>query len=236
MAECVNCAVTLKFNNTPNLRAGKLSTGETLCFGCFSKLSSTVSPRGIKKLTADDAVAKLKTINANMDRIKEQIKGLGLSKLSSLLGRNEIAELPNLVSPSENIIGVVQGSYNKGAGLLVATDKRLLFVDKGMVSLKTEDFPISKINSIQFEAGYAFATIKIATAGNVAAITNVDKADGKNFVDTARYIMDAPPPQPVSQAAPLDIAEQLQKFAALKEQGILSEEEFNTQKKKLLGL
>lgn len=38
----------------------------------------------------------------------------------------------------------------------------------------------------------------------------------------------------VQQAAPLDLADQLTKLAALREQGILTDEEFNAQKAKLL--
>ena len=41
-------------------------------------------------------------------------------------------------------------------------------------------------------------------------------------------------PQP--PAAPVDVAEELQKFAALRDQGILTEEEFSAQKARLLSL
>ena len=40
----------------------------------------------------------------------------------------------------------------------------------------------------------------------------------------------------ISHAPQIDIADQLQKLANLKAQGILTEEEFTAQKKKLLGL
>ena len=39
-----------------------------------------------------------------------------------------------------------------------------------------------------------------------------------------------------SQASSIDIADQIKKLAELKTQGILTEEEFVAQKKKLLGL
>lgn len=40
---------------------------------------------------------------------------------------------------------------------------------------------------------------------------------------------------PAPAAEPVDVAEQLQKLAALKEQGVLTDEEFAAQKAKLLG-
>jgi hypothetical protein len=46
----------------------------------------------------------------------------------------------------------------------------------------------------------------------------------------------APPPAAAAPAAPsVDVVEQLQKLAALKDQGILTEEEFADQKRKLLA-
>jgi hypothetical protein len=45
----------------------------------------------------------------------------------------------------------------------------------------------------------------------------------------------APPPQAPAPAASVDVVEQLQKLAALKDQGILTEEEFAEQKRKLLA-
>jgi hypothetical protein len=45
----------------------------------------------------------------------------------------------------------------------------------------------------------------------------------------------APAPAPAAPAQPDDIAE-LQKYAALKEQGVITEEEFAAKKKQILGI
>jgi hypothetical protein len=45
----------------------------------------------------------------------------------------------------------------------------------------------------------------------------------------------AAPPQPAPPGGGVDVVEQLQKLAALKDQGILTEEEFAEQKRKLLA-
>jgi hypothetical protein len=44
-----------------------------------------------------------------------------------------------------------------------------------------------------------------------------------------------PPPAPVAAAAPPDLVSQLKELAALKEQGVLTDEEFATQKARLLA-
>ena len=61
------------------------------------------------------------------------------------VGRREVKELPKILWDDEQVLDLVQGFYNNGTGILVATQKRLLFVDKGMLGgLKVEDFPLDK--------------------------------------------------------------------------------------------
>lgn len=64
----------------------------------------------------------------DLEQIKTSIRNIdGASKL---LGRKEIKELPSILWEDENIERLVQGFYNGGLGILVATNKRLIFVDK----------------------------------------------------------------------------------------------------------
>jgi hypothetical protein len=89
--------------------------------------------------------------------------------------------------------------------------------------------------------------LTIFTSGNKAIIDNVVKAKVRVFGDAVRAKISAPKAAPTSQPvinvhsipAPqenVNVAEQLERLAKLKEQGILTEEEFAGQKKKLLGL
>lgn len=71
--------------------------------------------------------------NTRLDEIKNQIQELKLSGVSNFLGRREIKELPNILAPAEIIDNIAQGTYNNGQGILVSTNRRLLFVDKGML-------------------------------------------------------------------------------------------------------
>ena len=55
--------------------------------------------------------------------------------------RREVKELPKILWDDEEVLDLVQGFYNNGTGILVATQKRLLFVDKGLLGgLKVEFF------------------------------------------------------------------------------------------------
>lgn len=172
------------------------------------------------------------------EEVKTQIRNLNYG--SKLLGYKEIKELPDILWENENIEKLVQGMYNGGQGILVATNKRLVFVDKGLIfGLKVEDFPYEKITSIQYKTGLVLGKITIFASGNKADIENVDKKQTRNFAEYVRAKITkttdhATKSMSSSNTSSLDIADQIKKLADLRDSGILTEEEFITQKEKLL--
>ncbi len=80
-----------------------------------------------------------------------------------------------------------QRAYQGGFGLLVATNQRLIFVDKGLIyGIRAEDFPCEKITSIEYQAGILFGDITIHASGNRARIEQVDKRQAAAFADFVR--------------------------------------------------
>jgi len=175
----------------------------------------------------------LEEIQANMKQ---------LDSCSKFFGRKEIKELPHILWDDELLEHIVQGSYNNGNGILVATNKRLIFIDKGLMwGLKVEDFPYDKISSIQYETGLLLADITIFSSGNKADIKNVPNDQCRNFCEYVRArISSIKNPANIANeentsAQKPDFIANLERLAALKSQGILSEDEFNIAKKKLLS-
>jgi len=130
-----------------------------------------------------------------------------LSKITSLTkalagSKKEFAELPNLLDSTEAVqsitparrtvtagASVASSGALMGSGLLVATDKRLLFVNKKMFSTDTTDYYISKINSISFEKKLLLSNILITFSGEKMAFSVEDKEAGQHFVDTVRHLI-----------------------------------------------
>lgn len=161
------------------------------------------------------------------------------------LGKAEIKELPSILWENELPEMVIQGLYKNGNGILVCTNSRLIFVHKGLMSLKVEDFPLKSISSIQYETGMLMGKVTIFASGNRADIKNVDKNFVRGFAEYVRAkISDDVKPEPTTDPAsvattvPADdqIIAQLERLAALKEKGILTDEEFAAQKVRILGL
>ena len=108
-----------------------------------------------------------------LEEIKSQISNIDGG--SKFFGFKEIKELPNILWEDEVVECLVQGVYGNGMGILCSTNKRLVFVDKGMLyGLKVEDFPYAKITSIQYETGMLMGKITIFASGNKADIDHID--------------------------------------------------------------
>ena len=64
---------------------------------------------------------------------------------------------------------------------------------------------------------------------------NQQVVDFKNAVETIMSSMRQPAPPPLPARAPVSLPDEIRKLAELKQQGLLSDEEFEAAKKKLLG-
>jgi hypothetical protein len=80
------------------------------------------------------------------------------------------------------------GTYGKGTGLVVLTDRRLLFVQDGVMSKTTEDFPMEKVSSVEWTSGMMLGSIVIFASGNKSEIKNVNKDDGKGELRDAGVV------------------------------------------------
>jgi len=171
-----------------------------------------------------------------LDEIKNQIGAI--DGVSMLLGRKEIKELPSILWEDEIVEKLIQGLYANRVGILVATNKRLIFVDKGLIyGVRVEDFSYDKISSIQYETGLLFGKITIFSSGNKAEIKQVSKGLARGFSDYVRARISGVKEHASYSSRNSDdnTISQLEKLAMLKEQGILTEGEFIAQKKKILG-
>jgi len=65
-------------------------------------------------------------------------------------GRTEIKELRRILEPGELIIQCVYGYYQGGSGLLVATDRRVLLIDKRPFYLYVENHTYETVTQIDF--------------------------------------------------------------------------------------
>lgn len=119
---------------------------------------------------------------ASYEEIIKQIKNLDSTEKLCLYFAKEIKELPNILWKDEKLERIVGGWYKNLQGILVATNKRVIFVDKGLFyGLRVESFSYDKIVSVECLTGVFKGEIILFATGKKAIIKGVDKEEAKDF-------------------------------------------------------
>lgn len=163
----------------------------------------------------------------------------------TLGGKREIKKLSDHVDADETVQFIAQGTYGTDQGIVVLTDRRMLFVFHGLMRQAVEDFPLDRISSVHSKAGVVTGDLTIHASGNQAVIKQIVKTDLKHLADALRTRIHAgsapppPPPVPAPPSAPAagapDVMEQLRKLGELHSLGVLTDEEFAAKKTELLS-
>ena len=145
----------------------------------------------------------------------------------------------------EEILASVMGAYEMQimgknsvrTGVFLATDRRLVFFTKKLTGFDMESFPYDKISSV--EAGKSLMGRKVTffASGNKAAIKWINEGDVDAFIATVREKSESKTaavsrsPASVTESIP----DQIRKLAALRDEGIVSDTEFEQKKAELFS-
>ncbi|MEK4565173.1 PH domain-containing protein [Alkalihalobacillus sp. FSL R5-0424] len=175
-----------------------------------------------------------------LESVKARFKEVGVSDTFGT--KKEIKELPNLLAADEVINYATSGFLDGNTWLIVSTNKRVLFVDKGLVyGIKTKEVALNKINSIAQKRGLMFGEIHIWDGADKFHIKQCMKETVQPFIEATNKAIDQlSSNQAVAATVTTQVNEQsnFSKIKELKElldMGAISEEEFQTQKAKLLA-
>lgn len=131
----------------------------------------------------------------------------------------------------------IMGSDSVRNGVFLATNKRLLFYAKKLTGYDLESFPYSNISSFEASKGFMGHSISFFASGNEVKMKWINDGDVKGFMDHLRHNAgkkdDSPTEQPTNENK-RSIVDDLKELAELRDSGILTEEEFQQQKEKIL--
>ena len=100
-------------------------------------------------------------IMVSQKSIEEQLKRIGFNKFG--WGRGEVNELHNIILPGEEIFECVNGTYEGGFALILASDVRVLLIDKKPLNyLTVEDMRFDMITEIDYSHRLLGANISIS--------------------------------------------------------------------------
>lgn len=154
--------------------------------------------------------------------------------------------LKEIMDDYEHIHGLVGGNYRadthrmaKHRGCAVATDKRVLFLDKGVFgSTETAEIAYRNVESVTHSTGMIMAGVQITGRG-VSSYRIEDikpKPSAKVFADTVRRLVEKWQSQAAPAVAQGSDADELEKWAKLLSDGVVTQAEFDHKKRQLLGL
>ena len=130
---------------------------------------------------------------------------------------------------------------------VVLTDDTVV-LKRGLVDVRSVDIPYSKINSIRVERGllgrfYGFGDVIIMSGNDVVGEAIKGIISPENLKEDIQERINNKENKGSYQSLPShtheakrDGLDQIEKLAELKEKGIITEEEFDLKKKKLLGI
>ncbi|HSW85174.1 MAG TPA: PH domain-containing protein [Candidatus Saccharimonadales bacterium] len=110
----------------------------------------------------------------SMDTIADQLKKIGFNYHG--WGRTEIHELQHILLEGEEIYECVNGIYDGGFALMVATDIRVLLIDKKPLNyLTVEDMRYELISEIDYNHRLIGAYISLASGNKILKFTSINQ-------------------------------------------------------------
>lgn len=177
--------------------------------------------------------------SATQQQLKDEYKRLADAVSSVLFGtKKEFYHLPKILNDGEQPLAVSSGMMDGNTWLITLTNQRVIFLDKGMLfGVKQVDVSLKDIVSVGGKTGMLMGAITISTSGQNYTIKDVAKSSVipfTNMVNATRNNLNSPANKQFSNNDN-DIVAQLERIASLKEKGILTEEEFQQQKHRILN-
>lgn len=120
----------------------------------------------------------------SLDQVEDQLKKVGCN--FRFWNRPEIRELRNILVPGEVIAQATNGRYENGFALLVATNLRLLLIDKKPMFLTLEDIRFDMISELDYSAQVLEGTVRIMTPNRKLRFTSWNHARLRNILNYAQ--------------------------------------------------
>lgn len=157
--------------------------------------------------------------------------------------RREIKALPDIINDGEIIKSVASGFVESGTVLMLCTNQRVLFVNKGLIyGISSSEIPLDKINGVSYSKGLILAKMSIVNGAKTTIIDKISKDDAERMAKTIKDEAKNYKERLIHQnsenvsSPKKDPADEIRKFKGLADDGIITQAEFEAKKKQLLNL
>jgi hypothetical protein len=153
---------------------------------------------------------------------------------SRLRDPGELAPVAAYLRDTETVRYVALGTHERGGGVLVVTDERLLFFLR-RVTKPSLDLPLGAVDEVTTSSGLSTGEVALTAGEQTVAVSRVVKSDVEPLAAAVRQAVAAAPRAAAGpEAAGVDPFEAMEKLSALRDRGVLTEAEFAAKKQELL--
>lgn len=186
-------------------------------------------------------------LEGNIQKAQEKINSLNLpnkikqqllnSESFDFFGvKKELLYLPKVVnSDNEKISYLCSGMLDSHTWLIVCTNQRIIFLNKNMIyGMQQQNIPLEAINAITFSQKLLLGSISITNGATVTTIDSINKMAAPIMASKIQNaVRNFKNNISISSDTNLD---DLRKLKSLLDDGIITQEEFNSKKKQILNL
>lgn len=129
------------------------------------------------------------------DELRDIINAASKGNAILLGSFRELRRLPNYLQEDEQIIAILSGTptnykfWKLRRGIVVATDRRLMFIHDGWVFRTIQDFPYTSINSIEFTTRLFFGDLIAFGFGDQIQYKWIGRMVGTRFAKIVRQLI-----------------------------------------------
>lgn len=119
--------------------------------------------------------------NQHRRRVMNEVKAAGITKWGLLF--SDPHALPQIIHPDEHIEAMVYGHGKTGWGMIVATDRRVMFVDKKPGMLRSDDITYELVGGVTIENVGVIVTVTLHTRIGDYSLRTTNRASASKFTD-----------------------------------------------------
>ncbi len=135
--------------------------------------------------TSSNRLAPALSKVSHEDRIMHQLRILDVSRFG--LRTMESRYLPRIIHSGEQLGGVVYGHHEAGFAMLVATDSRIIFLDKKPLIVNEEEISYEVVSGVSFSHAGFGSTVTLHTRIKDYAIRTFNQKSAQRFVDYIEF-------------------------------------------------
>ena len=143
-----------------------------------NRSTEPIRPQG--PVDAQDIDFSKVDFNRHHDRVIQELKLLGASWYGQTM--MEARYLPRIIHPDEHLEGVVYGWQEAGIVMMVATDRRILFIDKKPLYVRDDEIGYVSVRGVSHTHKLFMVAVTLHTQVDDFVVKTFNHACVANFV------------------------------------------------------